>query len=469
MDFRTNFASYNIAQLIQFCLGITCNPKGEDILPKNVCESCLEKLKVAHELKTKGIESDRYLQNILLSQASEIEIDDHLLTPFDPPPPPVGLSDTIDDDDEDSLLQPVDEGTEVIRLSETSRQGKNYKEYSCAVCRKTFKYRKPYMNHLLIHPEPSKAQNSKKQAPYDSRSPYETPALYPVPDVKSDSPPFEEPMAPRGLRKGEFPCRVCNKSFRYQKALANHMKLHTSPLTPAIKRKLKRKYGMRRPQGSDKEDSPDDEDDDDGGEEEEVEMEDNRQGHESSPDLSGFMADNFVNYDQQESNNHKAPSKSPSPEPSVEQNSDDEEETPVKRSRGRPSKGGPKVVRNLPKISRGRGRPRKQLHNPKPQDDEPPEDVALLLEGFTEVDLSKVLKAKDTFDENSFSNSAPSTSRSRSRSSSVEIVQDFDIFGSPRALPPCRVTFGCGHEGCERKFHLRANLKKHRREDHGLT
>jgi uncharacterized C2H2 Zn-finger protein len=469
--FRTNYASLSIAQMILYCVGINCNTKADYVFPKNICEHCLEKLKVAHELKTKGIESDRYLQNILLSQTPEIDIDDHLLTPFEPVPPS-GLSDIIDEEDEDSLLQPVEEDTEPARSAETSRQ---YKEYTCEVCNKTFKYRKPYINHLMVHPQRPNKDISKKQAPYDSRSPYETPALYNVPDIKSESPTLVEPIAPRGLRTGEFTCRVCNKSFRYQKAYANHMKLHSSPLTPAINRKLKRKYGLHRRENlrcdeSDKEDSLEQEDDENDDNEEE-DLEENRRGHESSPDLSGFMAENFLNYEQQPHNNE--PSESPSPEASVAQNSD-EIEMPVKRSRGRPPN--PDRIQKLSRtatLPRGRGRPRKHFNNPIKQkpDEGPPEEVASLLEGFTEVDLSKVLKSKDTFDENSISNSAHSTFRSRSRSSSsVELVQEFDIFGSPKAVPPpARTTFACYQEGCDRKFHLRANLKKHCREDHNLT
>lgn len=426
---------------------------------------------MAFELKTKGVESDRYLQKILQSQNGEMD-DDQLLTPYEPPAPP---SHPENYDDEDSLLQPVDEGT--TERKEDSFYSENSVGFTCVVCRKQFKYRKSFKNHMKTHRSMKVANPSKNQAPYDSRSPYETPALYSVPKIKESSP-DSVASAPRGERTGEFTCNYCSKSFKYLKAYRNHRRTHE---LPKINNKMTLMMDTQRPQRrhpqvkEEERDSPDEED-----------FESYQpQERDSSPDLGEFVTDNFLRLPDQHSprksrasNNNVMPvlSATPSPEPSIEANSDDDEPQP-KRSRGRPKKpqAGPSVEQKAsnPETapSRGRGRPKKHFNfsskstAPTYKKDDPHE----LLKGFREVDLSLVLKSKTGFDERSVSNPASSTARSRSRSSSVEIVQEYDVFGEPKLSAPARTTFPCDQHGCTRKFHLRANLKKHRREDHGLT
>lgn len=121
--------------------------------------------------------------------------------------------------------------------------------------------------------------------------------------------------------------------------------------------------------------------------------------------------------------------------------------------------------------SRGRGRPRKT-----------PKEEPMAFADFSEVDVSSMLKKKhlSVVDDDSVSQSALSAMRSRSRSSSVELVQEFDIFGSvlpddglglhrPKTGFGSGNMFACTSGGCEQKFHLKANLKKHLRQAHSFT
>jgi C2H2-type zinc finger len=415
------------------------------------------------------------LQSILQSQNAEIE-DEQLLTPYDPPAPP-DIS-----DDEDSLLQPVDDN-EVMSIQQKN-PGRGLPDgYICKICFRPFKYKKSFRNHMKIHPIPQRsllkprpAPSSKQQAPYDSRSPYEIPALYSVPKVRDSSESKDstdsQAIPTIGERHGDFVCNYCLKSFKYFKAYDKHQKLHLKA-TPGIRKKLMRAI-RRRPKFMDTGASPEQPESPD---QDEIMSDDEPiYDRDSSPDLGEFVTENFLNCDDppeekpRASSYNKLPYKPRSPK--------------RKRQRGRPKnpQGQVKIEPNKgglepPAPSRGPGRPKKHLSNaPNSANSsagsksEIPDEAFALLEGFTEVDLSKVLKSKSTFEDNSVSNPGTSTSHSRSRSSSVEIVQEFDVFGSPKfAGPSARTNFPCNHSGCDKKFHLRANLKKHHRDDHGLT
>jgi C2H2-type zinc finger len=401
--------------LVRYCLDINCNIKDDGILPKKLCQSCLEKLQTAFEFKNKSKESEKYLNEILLSNTTEVDTEEPEITPYNPAPA------YFAPDDEDDLLQPVDD------------RASNALEYS----------------------------SDKKVKP-----------------------------KPRGQRCGDFRCSVCDKSFRYVKAFNTHVKQHKKG--EISRGGFKRRYILKKKKLEPEIQTVAYEEQ---GEEGEEDAEGEQAPYDSlspygspahyepparedSPDFGMMMLNNFHNGANGSAEQHppvkkmrmrkqKLPSRSPSRSPSPEI------VTPAKRPSLAPStsSSGP----------RGRGRPRKdQINKPEqPEVDEEPE--ASPFADFHEVDVSSMLK-KSILDADSYSQSGPSTARSRSRSSSVELIDDFDIFGSVlpdnnRIAPKpatsggfgSGTTFPCGISGCSHKFHLRANLKKHQREVHGTN
>lgn len=426
----------------------------------------MEKLQVAFELKSKSKESDKYLKEILMSNG---DMEDPELTPYNTSAPYYEHGDQ-DDLLEESLLQPIGDDDEGSDGSEFSPKGRRCGEYTCGFCRKTFKYQKAYKRHMNQHNNGDitgggykrRYQLKKKQivapvlpeqtqAPYDSRSPYGSPAHFASP-ARDSSPDFGAMITSRflnGSNGAEVPIEQPNKRLRLlkQKSPSRSASREISPLvelTP-VEPPSSRSRGRPRKQT-----------------------------------MPGEAM-----------NNDPAPLPGPS------------------RSRGRPRK---QTLKNIesdddgddetsfnevdvdsmlkydestsqpgPSRERGRGRPRKYPRTEDNDDDDDDGGGSSLLASFSEVDVSSMLKSKNlnfTIDD-AVSHSAPSTSHSRSRSSSVELVQEFDIFGAvvpfnrgPKA-PPVKsgfgsgTTFGCVMRGCSKKFHLRANLKKHMREAHG--
>lgn len=327
-------------------------------------------------------------------------------------------------------------------------------------------------------------------------TPYNPVSAYINPDDEDDLlepvEPFEEEARrldteynpKRGQRLGNFVCSFCDKSFRYIKAFNTHVKQHKKGEIPAsgIKRRYilkKKKFLPEVTSDVEKDDEPKKEPE----EEEDQAPYDSispygsparydQPAREDSPDFGMLMINNFHNGDngikpspkRLRLRKQKLPSQSPTHEP-----------TPDIVSALKPTLEQPSTSGNS---SRGRGRPRKQTA----AEQEPEEPVIVEYEpspfaDFCEVDVSSMLK-KSVLDNDSFSQSAPSTNRSRSRSASVELIDDFDIFGSvlpdDSASKPARpktgfgsgTTFACDIRGCSKKFHLRANLKKHQREFH---
>lgn len=282
----------------------------------------------------------------------------------------------------------------------------------------------------------------------------------------------------RGQRLGNFVCSFCDKSFRYIKAFNTHVKQHRKgEISPSGN---KRRYILKKKKilpevtyAVEKDDEPEEEPEE---EEEDQAPYDSispygsparydQPAREDSPDFGMLMLNNFHNGDngvqpaakKLRMRKQKLPSRSPSREPTPEI---------LKPLPAQPSTSG--------NSSRGRGRPRKfpavEMTPQKPKDEPSP------FADFCEVDVSSMLK-KRVLDNDSFSQSAPSTTQSRSRSASVELIDDFDIFGSvlpddsasksaPKAGFGSGTTFACDVRGCNKKFHLRANLKKHQREFH---
>lgn len=441
--------------MIRFCLDINCLIEDDDILPKKICSGCLEKLEIAFELKMKSKESDRYLKEILLNQTTENEVDEHMMTAYNPvphfPPP---------NDDEDSLLEPLDDSFTENDIRK--RQG----EHICPICQRTFRYKKPFKNHLKMH----------------KNEPEQQPVTYAESDNDGGSSFGAEELEPKGLRTGDYNCTTCGKTFKYIKPFKNHLKTHSvNSLAAERFASPQKKLSRNRPSSSDQ--APYDDD-----------LQTPAAFREPSPDISTMMVNaNLLQIETEEEPPSKrsrtrkehSHSRSPSIEPSQEMSQIE----PKKRGRPRSfqtlSYPTDEKSLDLEAPRRSRGRPRKY---PKvkmeevPTEDETKEvednlvDNENLLEGFSEVDVSKMLKPRTSIlDDDSLSQSAPSTSRNRSRSVSVEVVQEFDIFGEAidTLASPVKtgfgsgVTFQCDATDCTKKFHLRANLKKHQREAHG--
>lgn len=119
-----------------------------------MCQSCLDKLQFVHEFKSKSQESDRYLKQIIthstINQAplTIIEEDEPIITPYSSYP-----------DDDDSLLQPLDDydedyvqnGSGSTKALKLARRGTRSGEFECKMCSKSFRYSKAYNKHMKMH------------------------------------------------------------------------------------------------------------------------------------------------------------------------------------------------------------------------------------------------------------------------------------------------------------------------------
>jgi uncharacterized C2H2 Zn-finger protein len=497
------FTPKSITEVVKFCLDIDYNVRDHEILPKSVCQSCIDKLQIAFELKNKGIESEKYLNEILMSNCDEIDAEEPEMIPYNP----ASYYDGVDDQDdllEESYVQPDDDEQNVSNDT-ARRRGEKTGDFACNICGKTFRYTKSYKNHLRTHQAEMANKNGAE----------EQPVIMPFDDDENDeeSNESEFELPQKGEKTGEFDCQVCNKTFRYIKAYKNHLKQHKIGLITngGHRRRNRSKQASTAGPSSPTKQAP----------------YDSRSPYESpapyalspvqrdsSPDFGTMMVtSDFINGDSSPPKKRQrlykpAPlSRSPSRDPPQEE--DDDQlllETDDLTSSSRPSRGRPRKTPHIPKVDeniekykpstsagpKSRGRPRKFAReetstsvseNKQNEEEEEEEEEQSVLADFQEVDLSRVLKSKSSFsiwNDESESQSAPST-RSRSRSPSLEIVQEFDIFGSvlpdngstsnankkPTSSFGNGTTFPCTIGGCGKKFHLRANLKKHLRETHG--
>lgn len=224
---------------------MNCNLHDGGISPKNVCQGCLDKLQIVHEFKWKSHESDKYLKQIL-SHSGLVPAEEPDITPYNPPDLNSSLYEHADDengddeDDENSLLTPMEpmdfDYTEQISNAVEQglelKKGQRHGEFHCRICNKYFKYVKPYKNHLKLHKSTPKkisyykrkkllmaqanqqtstpksaplkivktlSKRSEPQAQYDSLSPYNSPAPYEKESValhnnRDSSPDFGEFM-----------------------------------------------------------------------------------------------------------------------------------------------------------------------------------------------------------------------------------------------------------------------------------
>ena len=360
------------------------------------------------------------------------------------------------------------------------------------------------MNEILLSNTSEVDAEEPEITPYNPEPSYyaqddEDDLLQPVEDFheKRSIQPMElsEEMRPvRGQRLGNFVCRYCNKSFRYIKAFNTHIKQHKKG--EISRGGHKRRYILKKKKLAIEMNTFAAEEAEEEEEEEEApvddpQMEEDQPPYDSlspygspahfeppvrddSPDLSMMMLNNFHNGNNGDNGNiepvKKLRMRKQRIQLSASPDIDFKIEMPAKRPAPAPSTSG--------SVSRGRGRPRKdQIVKPKPDVVELGVEEPSPFANFCEVDVSRMLK-KSIFDNDSFSQSAASTTQSRSRSASVELIDDVDIFGSVlpdngrgamkmKAKIGAGTTFGCNEPGCTRKFHLRVNLKKHLREAHG--
>lgn len=457
--FRSPKSHQTVSTLIKFCLDINCNTADDSVFPKNICETCLEKLEVSFDLKTNAQESDKYLKQILFN-TGECD-DEQVITPYEPPP---YCQQSYDQgSNEDDLLQPLGNYFE----PDTDLKGIRGKEYSCTVCNKTFRYEKPFLNHLKLH----KPFETTSSADYDEPEEVASDDGDLLKEESDDDPEYFK----KGERLGKFVCE-CGKTFKYMKPFRNHLKLvgHEDSAKTRNKRRDSKRPKL---EGSSSNQPPYDS----------VSPYSSPVRYKptisqsSSPDL-GLMMINSNVIDSPEPEKRKRKQKFPSRSPSKELDLEILETR--KRSRGRPRKS--QNLRENDNVSvtssisspsteqttRQRGRPRKTLEHP----EESKEDKSDFAE-FSEVDVNSMLKANPISFTADDSQSAASVNSNinRSRSPSVEVVQEFDIFGSPNKVLPSTPkakpisgsgSFACDVLGCSKKFHLKANLKKHHREQH---
>lgn len=152
-------------------MDIDCNKNdGGGISPKNICQPCIDKLQIVHEFKWKSNESDKYLKQIIShSSTTPLQAEEPDITPYNPAPthPPSNTS-FYSHGDEDSLLLPLsdddddDEDAPVpVRGPITVngidlKKGQRHGEFVCDVCNKLFRYVKAYKNHLKLHKSTTK-------------------------------------------------------------------------------------------------------------------------------------------------------------------------------------------------------------------------------------------------------------------------------------------------------------------------
>lgn len=142
--FRLAYTKRTLPQLIKYCVDIDCNSSNDGgIAPKNICKSCLENLQAVFEFKMKSQESDKYLNQIISHSTAQQPAPQ----PFDSYP-----------NDEDSLLEPLDveeyqyQPSSSIQTNDIDLgKGQRHGEFKCHICLKSFKYVKPYKNHMKIH------------------------------------------------------------------------------------------------------------------------------------------------------------------------------------------------------------------------------------------------------------------------------------------------------------------------------
>ncbi|CAO1389621.1 unnamed protein product [Diamesa tonsa] len=167
---KLSFTTYSIVDLIHFCTGVLYDDSEEEnILPKHLCKPCLQKIKISYELKSKCIESDKYLSTILCStgptisgqELTGIELDEASFMP---------VSDAVEYYDDSMANTEENESTDdhfndMVTLAEIKKQRparnmKNSRISTCNICQREFKYSKSYKRHMKEHEAKAKAGTS---------------------------------------------------------------------------------------------------------------------------------------------------------------------------------------------------------------------------------------------------------------------------------------------------------------------
>lgn len=387
------------------------------------------------------------MKEILLSQTSNDEVDasndeadaDEIIA-YNPPPSLENFNRNFAEDAD--LLEEQPSYNEQANGSVRSRGNEIH---TCHICAKVFKYVKPFRNHLR---QQHGLKSEQDEAPVQNN----------LSGRHEEEPSYEslDAFIPsgKGRNSGEFNCKVCKKQFKYIKPLKSHMKLHnTGGVTKSGNKRRNRMASASPakstyvPASSDKQPPYDSR----SPYRQEIQFplhSPAQSTRDSSPDFASTLLsslnDDFLDAQPsakrlRNTRKQKLPSRSPTPE-----------KLPAVKTSG-PKKG--------------------QKHLEKK---EVPEQLPSLFDGFSEVDVNSVLKSKafSFVGDDSQSYSAPT---SRSRSASVELVPEFDIFGgssidildSPvKKTSESEKAFSCDTRGCNMKFNLKANLKKHQRESH---
>lgn len=120
---------------------------------------------MVHEFKWKSHESDKYLKQIISHSGIVPTVDDADITPYNPPDLHSSMFEHDDDEDETNLLTPMepamnfdytDQVSNAVERGLELRKGQRHGEFHCRICDKYFKYVKPYKNHVKLHKQSPK-------------------------------------------------------------------------------------------------------------------------------------------------------------------------------------------------------------------------------------------------------------------------------------------------------------------------
>lgn len=346
--------------MINFCLDINCNVNDDGILPRNVCATCLEKLLTAFELKTNGRKSDKYLMEILKSAKfhdTPIHEQSHYYMK----------------DDHDDLLEPL-----IVSHEKNSTEGHQGAKsagntYACATCGKSFTYFKAYNKHLMLH---------RKHEDLDEEEDHRS-FQWPDDNIEESD---DSEFSPKGERHRNHVCRICRKIFKYQKPYKNHMKMHN-----ATENQDKNRIIVSKPTHALLIRAPSD----------------SKSSHGSPPYLD-YWSDHEPDFSLMMVNS------------SVRNGDDGESSSKRQRTRKQIFPSGLSSLEANPEIN---------ISEPEGQDSSD-EKEHLDLADFSEVDVKSMLESKPiSFADDSVSQLTLTTS-SRSRSASVEVIHEFDLFRS---------------------------------------
>lgn len=371
---------------------------------------------MAYDFKKKSKESEKYLKEILKStiEGSNANMDleeDNLLVEFNGVTPYTPVA-----------PPPVPQEDPNHSDSGYVPKGQKCGQFKCKICSKRFKYIKPFTNHLMTHP-----QLQISQKPARGRPPKHKQAK---PQIQFSTKPGRG-RPPKQIRETspDFSTEVANKLLSDEKSNDGESSRSRSRKQQWIK--IHKKTPTTDTQSKARSSSPE-----------------TLSNETPAKVLSRSLKEKWGKKANSETNDNpskKARKRSPSP---VSLDEESEEDNPIESDAA--------------------------------DSDEGPDLSSALLEGFSEVDVNSVLKSK-TFsfldDDSSTSQSTPlrKRKRNRSRSSSVEVIPEFDIFGSPKAANPLATSqpviqtvggFICDQRNCKLKFHLKANLIKHQRLVH---